>query len=84
MAKESELDQVPPVVREAWAAGPSRRPADDWVRAAWTALHDDGYAAATVAVDSSAVGRRKALDLAARRGVTLEYRLADVAEDLGV
>ncbi len=34
-----------------------------------------------LAVDSSAVGRRKALDLARRRGVTLEYRCADVLAD---
>ena len=34
-----------------------------------------------LAVDSSAVGRRKALELAARRGVALEYRCADVLED---
>jgi SAM-dependent methyltransferase len=34
-----------------------------------------------LAVDSSAVGRRKALELAARRGVTIEYRHADVLLD---
>lgn len=34
-----------------------------------------------VAVDSSAVGRWKALDLALRRGVTVEYRCADVLAD---
>lgn len=34
-----------------------------------------------LAVDSSAVGRRKALDLASRRGVELEYRCADVLLD---
>lgn len=34
-----------------------------------------------VAVDSSAVGRRKALELAGRRGVRLEYRCADVLAD---
>lgn len=34
-----------------------------------------------LAVDSSAVGRRKALDLAARRGVSLDYRWADVLAD---
>jgi len=34
-----------------------------------------------LAVDSSAVGRRKALDLAKRNGVTLEYRCADVLAD---
>jgi SAM-dependent methyltransferase len=33
------------------------------------------------AVDSSAVGRRKALELAASKNVTLEYRLADVITD---
>jgi SAM-dependent methyltransferase len=33
------------------------------------------------AVDSSAVGRRKALELAAARGLDLEYRLADLVED---
>lgn len=33
------------------------------------------------AVDSSAVGRRKALDLAAEKGVTLDYRLADVVTE---
>lgn len=38
-----------------------------------------------LAVDSSAVGRRKALELAARRGVTLEYRCADaLTEDWAV
>jgi SAM-dependent methyltransferase len=34
-----------------------------------------------LAVDSSAVGRRKALDLARRNGVMLEYRCADVLTD---
>jgi len=34
-----------------------------------------------VAVDNSFVGRRKALELAAVRGVNLEYRLADVIGD---
>ena len=33
------------------------------------------------AVDSSAVGRRKALQLAAARGVALDYRLADLVAD---
>ena len=33
------------------------------------------------AVDSSAVGRRKALELAASKSATLEYRLADVVTD---
>jgi len=34
-----------------------------------------------LAVDSSAVGRRKALALAARRGVALDYRCADALAD---
>jgi SAM-dependent methyltransferase len=34
-----------------------------------------------LAVDSSAVGRRKALDLARRRGVALEYRCTDMMAD---
>ncbi len=33
------------------------------------------------AVDSSAVGARKALEFAARRGVTIDYRVADVVAD---
>ncbi len=42
------------------------------------AVHAAGLGHQVVAVDSSAVGRRKALQLAAARGVELEYRLGDV------
>lgn len=42
------------------------------------AVHAAGLGHDVVAIDSSYVGRRKALDLAAARGVELEYRLADV------
>ena len=45
------------------------------------AVYAAGLGHRVLAVDSSAVGRRKALELAARRGVTLEYRCADVLAD---
>ena len=45
------------------------------------AVHAAGLGHRVLAVDSSAVGRRKALELAQRRGVTLEYRCADVLAD---
>lgn len=45
------------------------------------AVHAAALGHRVLAVDSSAVGRRKALDLATRRGVTLDYRCADVLAD---
>lgn len=42
------------------------------------AVHAAGLGHRVLAVDSSEVGRRKALELARRRGVTLEYRCADL------
>jgi SAM-dependent methyltransferase len=45
------------------------------------AVYAAGLGHRVVAVDSSAVGRRKALELAKRRGVALEYRCADVLAD---
>ena len=45
------------------------------------AVHAAGLGHRVLAVDSSAVGRRKALALAVRRGVTLEYRCADILAD---
>ena len=46
------------------------------------AVYAAGLGHDVVAVDSSFVGRRKALELAAERGVTLEYRLGDVVGGL--
>ncbi len=45
------------------------------------AVHAAGLGHRVLAVDASEVGRRKALDLARRRGVTLEYRCADLLDD---
>lgn len=45
------------------------------------AVHAAALGHRVLAVDSSAVGRRKALDLAARRGVTIDYRCADMLQD---
>lgn len=45
------------------------------------AVHAAALGHRVLAVDSSAVGRRKALDLAARRGVALDYRQADILTD---
>lgn len=45
------------------------------------AVHAAALGHRVLAVDSSAVGRRKALDLATRRGVALDYRCADVLAD---
>lgn len=45
------------------------------------AVHAAGLGHRVLAIDSSAVGRRKALELAARRGVSLDYRCADVLAD---
>jgi len=45
------------------------------------AVYAAGLGHDVVAVDSSAVGARKTRELAARRGVTLEYRVADVVAD---
>ena len=45
------------------------------------AVHAAGLGHRVLAVDSSEVGRRKALELAARLKVTLEYRCADIMAD---
>jgi SAM-dependent methyltransferase len=45
------------------------------------AVHAAALGHRVLAVDSSTVGRRKALELAARRGVSLDYRCADVLAD---
>lgn len=45
------------------------------------AVYAAGLGHEVTAVDSSAVGRRKALDLAAAKGVTIDYRLADVVTE---
>ncbi len=45
------------------------------------AVHAAGLGHRVLAVDSSAAGRRKALDLARRRGVDLEYRCDDLLAD---